>query len=96
MSSAALSGSVVVAERYDNDISAGKGGRPRPGYCALLDDVRGDRVDRVVVFHTSRLWRNREERAQAQLLVHSPMIVGCPDRKLDRQAADRSDLLGVG
>ena len=26
------------------------------------------------------------------LLVHSPMIVGCPDRKLDRQAADRRDL----
>lgn len=30
------------------------------------------------------------------LLVHSPMIVGCPDRLLDRQGADRSDLLRAG
>lgn len=30
------------------------------------------------------------------LLVHSPMIVGCPDRKLDRQADDRRDLLEQG
>lgn len=30
------------------------------------------------------------------LLVHSPMIVGCPDRKLDRQADNRVDLLQVG
>lgn len=27
------------------------------------------------------------------LLLKSPMIVGCPDRKLDRQAFDRSDVL---
>jgi hypothetical protein len=27
------------------------------------------------------------------VMVHSPMIVGCPERKLDRQANDRSDLL---
>ncbi len=30
------------------------------------------------------------------LMVHSPMIVGCPDRLLDRQANDRSDLVRVG
>lgn len=29
------------------------------------------------------------------ILVHSPMIVGCPDRLLDRQAHDRSDLTGA-
>jgi hypothetical protein len=27
-----------------------------------------------------------------QLMVHSPMIVGCPDRLLNRQGNDRSDL----
>jgi hypothetical protein len=27
------------------------------------------------------------------IMVHSPMIVGCPDRLLDRQGNDRSDLL---
>lgn len=30
------------------------------------------------------------------LMVHSPMIVGCPDRLLDRQANDRSDLVRAG
>ena len=30
------------------------------------------------------------------LMVHSPMIVGCPDRLLDRQANNRSDLLRAG
>lgn len=30
------------------------------------------------------------------VLVHSPMIVGCPDRKLDRQANDRRDVAGGG
>ena len=34
----------------------------------------------------------REVPFDRPLLVHSPMIVGCPDRKLNRQAADRSDL----
>jgi hypothetical protein len=29
------------------------------------------------------------------LMVHSPMIVGCPDRKLNRQADDRTDLSGA-
>jgi hypothetical protein len=28
-------------------------------------------------------------------MVHSPMIVGCPDRKLNRQADDRTDLSGA-
>jgi len=34
----------------------------------------------------------REVPFDRPLLVHSPMIVGCPDRKLNRQAANRSDL----
>ena len=38
----------------------------------------------------------REVPFDRPLLVHSPMIVGCPDRKLDRQAADRSDLTRAG
>jgi site-specific DNA recombinase len=52
----------VVAEYSDNDISA-LGGRQRPGYDALMADVAGGRLDKVIVFHTSRLWRNRRERA---------------------------------
>lgn len=34
----------------------------------------------------------REVPLDRPLLVHSPMIVGCPDRKLDRSAADRTEL----
>ena len=30
------------------------------------------------------------------LMVHSPMIVGCPDRLLDRQGNDRTDLYDAG
>jgi hypothetical protein len=30
------------------------------------------------------------------LMVHSPMIVGCPDRTLDRQQNDRTDLTRAG
>jgi len=38
----------------------------------------------------------REVPLDRPVLVHSPMIVGCPDRMLDRQANDRSDLVGAG
>lgn len=34
----------------------------------------------------------REVPLARPLLVHSPMIVGCPDRKLDRQADNRTEL----
>lgn len=35
----------------------------------------------------------RQVRFDRPLLVHSPMIVGCPDRLLNRQAHDRSELV---
>lgn len=50
-------------EYLDNDISATKG-KLRPGYRALMDAVRAGTVERIVVWHTSRLWRNRRERAE--------------------------------
>lgn len=46
----------------DNDVSA-TSGRRRPEYERLLADVRAGRVTRVVVWHSSRLWRSRLERA---------------------------------
>lgn len=54
----------VVAECVDNDISALRG-RHRPGYEQVLELVRGAKVDYVVVWQTSRLLRNRRERAEA-------------------------------
>jgi site-specific DNA recombinase len=59
-------GGRLAGEEYDNDISALKGA-PRPGFERLMaaltapNPERGKR--RIVVQHTSRLWRNRTERA---------------------------------
>jgi len=54
----------VVAEVSDNDISALRG-KHRPGYERVLDLVRGGAVEYVIVWQTSRLLRNRKERAEA-------------------------------
>jgi site-specific DNA recombinase len=53
-------GWTVVAEHVDNDISAYSGKR-RPGYLALLDDMRNGLVEAVVVWHPDRLTRNPRE-----------------------------------
>lgn len=60
---AELRGWKVVEQFHDNDISALRGAH-RPGYQALLRAVANGGVDRVLVWQTSRLWRNRAERAR--------------------------------
>jgi site-specific DNA recombinase len=59
-------GGTVIAEYSDNDVSALKGA-PRPGFDRLMSAVAAPnphgRQRRIIVVHTSRLWRNREERA---------------------------------
>ncbi|TAL24094.1 MAG: hypothetical protein EPN99_03340 [Frankiales bacterium] len=40
--------------------------------------------------------RTRVVEYDRPIMVHSPMLVGCPDRRLDREANDRSDLVRVG
>ncbi|GAB3766362.1 recombinase family protein [Nocardioides ginsengisegetis] len=57
-------GWIVVAEATDNDVSALRG-KHRPGYAQVLDLVRAGEVEFVVVWQTSRLLRNRRERAEA-------------------------------
>jgi DNA invertase Pin-like site-specific DNA recombinase len=47
----------LVEHFSDNDISASKGLR-RPGYDALQDAIEDGRVDVVVAYETTRLWRN--------------------------------------
>lgn len=54
----------VVAEYSDNDVSA-LNGAFRTGYTALMGSARTGDVDRIVVYQTSRLWRNRSERSEA-------------------------------
>lgn len=46
----------VTAVHTDNDISA-YSGKPRPGYRALLADLRAGRVDAVLAWHNDRLHR---------------------------------------
>ncbi|MFC8316375.1 recombinase family protein [Gordonia sp. NPDC057258] len=53
----------VVAEQWDNSISAFKG-VDRPGYQKVLDLARRHQIDRVIVFHLTRLTRNRREWAE--------------------------------
>jgi DNA invertase Pin-like site-specific DNA recombinase len=57
---AARLGWTVVAVHTDNDLSAYSGKR-RPGYRALLDDLRAGRVNAVLAWHNDRLHRSTVE-----------------------------------
>lgn len=62
----ALARGITIGEGHtftDNDISATYGA-PRPGYQALMQAVIRGEIDVIIVFQTSRLWRNRRERAE--------------------------------
>jgi site-specific DNA recombinase len=50
----------IVAVHADNDLSA-YSGKPRPGYRALLADLRAGVADAVIVWHTDRLHRSPAE-----------------------------------
>jgi site-specific DNA recombinase len=50
----------VVAVHADNDLSA-YSGKPRPGYQALLLDLRAGTADAVICWHTDRLHRSPAE-----------------------------------
>lgn len=53
----------VVAVEVDNDISA-LNGATRPGYEAVVQHVKEGKVSRIICWQTSRLFRNRVERAE--------------------------------
>lgn len=80
-------------------LSLGPGERGEAVATVRLDNCRFSHEREVEVHDVVRVGVRvlgvksaREVPFDRPLLVHSPMIVGCPDRKLDRQAADRSDL----
>lgn len=60
---AATRGWHVLEVFVDNDVSA-LAGRRRPGYADLMTAVAAGGGTRIVVWQTSRLWRNRRERAE--------------------------------
>lgn len=53
----------IVGEHADNDISAFRGAA-RPEYQRVLKLARERRIDRVIVYHLTRMTRNRTERAE--------------------------------
>jgi site-specific DNA recombinase len=93
---AATRGWSVTAEYADNDVSALNGAR-REGYEALLRTVDGGDIDKIVVFHTSRLWRNRAERADGieRLAAAGVGIVAVKGPDLDLGSAYGRGLAGL-
>lgn len=61
-------------EYIDNDVSATKGD-PRPDYQRLMADVVSGLVTRIIVFHLSRFWRNRKERAEGIEILRKHKVV---------------------
>lgn len=61
-------------EYVDNNLSATKGG-PRPSYQQLMADVAAGLVKRIIVFHLSRFWRNRKERAEGIEILQKHRVV---------------------
>lgn len=57
-------GLTVVGRYCDNDISA-TSGKKRPDYLAMMAAAERREFDAILVWQTSRLWRNRRERADA-------------------------------
>lgn len=80
----------------DNHISALKG-KPRPAYQELMAAVETGQVDVVLVYMTSRLWRNRRERAQAfdTFAKHRIRVFAVKGPELDFSTASGRMLAGV-
>lgn len=80
----------------DNDVSAMKPGTYRPGYEALLALVRANRIKVVIVYQTSRLWRNRRERLEGIELFRTHGVdVRCV-RGMDLELGSASGRLMAG
>lgn len=85
-----------MGEYVDNDISALRG-KPRERYNALMSTVEAGGVDRIVVWHLSRLVRNRRERAEAieRLAAARVALVAVKGPELDLTTASGRMLAGI-
>ena len=64
----------IVRTDVDNDISA-LNGEHRPAYEAVMAAAARGEIDVILVFQTSRFWRNRGERAEGIEVLRK---AGCP------------------
>lgn len=89
-------GATVVIERSDNDISALKG-KHRPGYEDIMAAVRSGQINRIIVWQTSRLWRNRRERAEGieVLAAHGVSVLAVKGPDLDLSTAYGRGMAGL-
>jgi site-specific DNA recombinase len=89
-------GGQIVVEFSDNDVSALTGTR-RPGYEALMASVAAGQIDRIIVFHTSRLWRNRKERADGieRLRAAGVSVLAVKGPELDLTTASGRMMAGI-
>jgi DNA invertase Pin-like site-specific DNA recombinase len=89
-------GGTVVMERTDNDISASKGA-PRPGYEEIMAAAEAGKITHIVVFQSSRWWRNRSERAEGieRLRKAGVSIVAIKGLDLDFSTASGRLMAGV-
>ena len=92
----AARGGQVVMECSDNDISATYGD-PRPGFEDIMDAVVAGRITHIVVFHLSRLCRNRVERAEGIELLkkHRISVLTVKGPELDMTTAYGRAMAGL-
>jgi DNA invertase Pin-like site-specific DNA recombinase len=95
----ATRGGTIVMERIDNDISASKG-KHRPGYEDIMAAAAAGLLTHIVVPHTSRLWRNRKERADGieRLKAAGVSVIAVKGPELDLSTAygrGMADLVGA-
>lgn len=92
----AARGGILVEEIIDNDISALKD-LLRPGYTRLMALAERRAIDVIVVWQTSRLWRNRRERADGigRLAAAGVSIVPVKGPALDLSSAYGRGLAGI-
>lgn len=89
--------SIEVAQVFtDNDISATHG-TTRPGYKDMLSGIKSGDADTIVIYHLSRLWRNRGERATGieLLKTHHVTILAAKGPDLDLSTAYGRAMAGL-
>lgn len=89
-------GGTVVLETIDNDISALKGKR-RDGYEELMALAESGAITHIVIWQTSRLWRNRRERADGieRLSKARVSVLACKGPDLDMTSAYGRGMAGL-
>ncbi len=89
-------GYTITRTECDNDISASTG-RRRPGYEALMAAAARGEIDVILVYQTSRLWRNRRERAEGIEILRKAgvSVVATKGPSLDMSTAYGRGMAGL-